>query len=675
MQTLVIGTAGHIDHGKTSLVKALTGVDTDRLAQEKQRGITIELGFARLDLGDGNFASIVDVPGHERFVKTMVAGTSGIDLVMMVVAADEGVMPQTREHLDVCRLLGVEQGLVVVTKIDLVDDADWLEMLQEELQREFAGSFLEGTPLLAVSARTGQGIEELRRQLALLAGNIQSRRLDAPAYLAIDRAFSVKGFGTVVTGTLVSGELAVGDLVDILPDDEGRLRRLKIRTLQVHGQTMERAGAGQRVALNLATVEREALSRGQVAVLAGSLEAGRDFEVTVELVNGARPLGTDSGLLMHVGTARSGARIRLLEGKSLVAGQRAFARVRCQEPLVALPGQHFILRGFTRIPGRGTTLGGGRIITILPPRRRSVSRQELLRELAVLAGGSLPERMQILLRHAGRRGLSLDELAMRLGSGRETLRRALAEAAQAKLSGAASLPSSGGQRGVKQAGATEADAAPAGQVVILDDDFGRVLAAEVLTSLLEKAERLLGEFHAAEPLLPGMPAEQLRSSLGRDIDAKLLRRLLDQGRQTGRLEQQGELVHLAGHRVELDGKHGRLVEDLWKRYQQAGLLPPRLKEVAETLSQPPEQVEKLLRHLVRNERLVHISADLFVSAPALDELRQRLTRHLQEHGQITTQQFKGMVGGSRKHVIPLAEFFDREKLTIRKGEVRVLRSK
>ncbi|RLB59646.1 MAG: selenocysteine-specific translation elongation factor, partial [Deltaproteobacteria bacterium] len=466
MQTLVIGTAGHIDHGKTSLVKALTGVDTDRLAQEKQRGITIELGFARLDLGDGNFASIVDVPGHERFVKTMVAGTSGIDLVMMVVAADEGVMPQTREHLDVCRLLGVEQGLVVVTKIDLVDDADWLEMLQEELQREFAGSFLEGTPLLAVSARTGQGIEELRRQLALLAGNIQSRRLDAPAYLAIDRAFSVKGFGTVVTGTLVSGELAVGDLVDILPDDEGRLRRLKIRTLQVHGQTMERAGAGQRVALNLATVEREALSRGQVAVLAGSLEAGRDFEVTVELVNGARPLGTDSGLLMHVGTARSGARIRLLEGKSLVAGQRAFARVRCQEPLVALPGQHFILRGFTRIPGRGTTLGGGRIITILPPRRRSVSRQELLRELAVLAGGSLPERMQILLRHAGRRGLSLDELAMRLGSGRETLRRALAEAApaaQAKLSGAASLPSSGGQRGVKQAGATEADAAPAAQ--------------------------------------------------------------------------------------------------------------------------------------------------------------------------------------------------------------------
>ncbi|RME21696.1 MAG: selenocysteine-specific translation elongation factor, partial [Deltaproteobacteria bacterium] len=289
MSAVIIGTAGHIDHGKTALVKALTGMDTDRLEQEKQRGITIELGFAPLELPGGQRAAIVDVPGHERLVKTMVAGTSGIDLVMLVVAADEGVMPQTREHLDICRLMGVKKGLVALNKIDMVDDEEWLELVEQQLEQELAGSFLEGAPVVRVSAKTGHGVDELLGQLARLAGANARSTVKAPPYLAVDRVFAAKGFGAVVTGTLVSGSIEVGQQLDVVPDPDGRLRRLKARNIEVHGEPVQRVDAPSRTAINLAGTEHTKLHRGQVVVSSGTLEPTTQLEASIELVPGVKP--------------------------------------------------------------------------------------------------------------------------------------------------------------------------------------------------------------------------------------------------------------------------------------------------------------------------------------------------------------------------------------------------
>jgi len=645
MKTVVVGTAGHIDHGKTTLVKALTGTDTDRLKEEKDRGITIELGFAHLDLKDDLRASIVDVPGHERFVKSMVAGTTGIDLVLMVVAADEGIMPQTREHLDICNLLDVEHGVVALTKVDMVEDPEWIDMVTEDLRSEFKETFLQDCPIVRVSGRTGEGIGELKNILAEVAAGIQARSADAPAFLGIDRAFIMHGFGTVVTGTLVSGSLSVDDSVDVLPDPSGKLAGLKVRGLQVHNREETRVSPGQRVAVNLSGTERSMLARGLALVHAGTLSAGRDFECTLRLVPGAKPMGPRASAVFHAGTAKSNVALRLIGRDSLQPGESAYVSVHCRQPLAAFPGHRYILRGFSPIAGRGTTLGGGRILSILTPRRRRKDKSQWLTDLEGLQAGDPGERLVILLRQAGPAGLDSDNLRMRSGLGTRSLERELGKLMAGK------------------------------QVKKFDRERGSYVEASVLAQLRTHTEQLLEAFHQKNPLLPGMPAEELRRRLADDLDPRLFKLLLDELSAGGTALQDGEVVRLGSHRVQLDESGAQLEKSVRKVYQDAGLAPPRLEEVADKLKHPLTEVTELVRHLARTGLLAHISGDMYLLKETLDDLRERLVAYLKDKGQITTQGFKQMVGASRKHVIPLAEFFDREKTTLRVGEKRVLRKK
>jgi len=645
MRSLIIGTAGHIDHGKTSLVKALTGTDTDRLKEEKARGITIELGFAHLKLSESLQAGIVDVPGHERFVKNMVAGTTGIDMVLLVVAADEGVMPQTREHLDICTLLGVERGLVALTKTDLTNDPQWLEMVSEDLAGELAGTFLEECPVVRVSARTGEGLDQLVKELADLGKTIEPRPRDAPAFLGVDRAFSMHGFGTVVTGTLVSGSLQVDDIVDVLPDPSTKLRGLKIRGLQVHGDDVNKAEPGNRVAVNLSGIERSLLARGQAIAHNDTLRAGQNFECHLRLVPGAKPARSRTRAIFHTGTAKSMATVHLIDREILRPGEAAYANIHCEEPLVALPGHRYILRGFTAIADRGTTSGGGKIVTILPPRRRRREKSSWHAELSTLDKGSLGERLQVLLRQAGLAGAGVPELRMRAASGTKSVNRELDKLMAERLA------------------------------LKYDREQNRFVEATVLADLTGKAEEILADFHKNNPLLPGIPAEQLRTTLSYQLDARLFRLLMDELAKSNRAVQVGDVIRLCTHRVRLDEDETKLTREVRRMYDQAALAPPRIDEVAQDLKRPEPEILDLIKHLTRTGGLTHISKDMYVATQALDDLRARLVEHLQQHGEITTQAFKSMVGGTRKHVIPLAEFFDQEKTTLRVGEKRVLRRK
>jgi selenocysteine-specific elongation factor len=393
---VVVGTAGHIDHGKTSLVKALTGIDTDRLPEEKARGITIDLGFAFLEEPGELTIEIVDVPGHERFVKNMLAGVGGIDVALLVVAADEGVMPQTREHLAICALLKIRTGLVALTKADLVD-ADWLELVRDDVTGLTRGTFLEGAPILPVSAKTGQGLAELRAAMRSLAGAVPGRGTDALPRLPIDRVFTVRGFGTVVTGTLTSGRLAVDDRVEVFP----RGATAKIRGLQIHGRTVTEARAGQRTAINFQGLERAAVERGDVVGLAGTLLPTTLLDATLELLPDApRPLRSRDRIRLHAGTNEIMARVVLLDRASLEPGERAFARFRLEGPLVALPGDHFVVRSYSPM----ITIGGGTMLDIDPPRVRRKA-PALLAHLTLLERGSPEDVVDEHVRNAGAAGV------------------------------------------------------------------------------------------------------------------------------------------------------------------------------------------------------------------------------------------------------------------------------
>ena len=641
---IVLGTAGHIDHGKTALVKALTGVDTDRLREEKRRGITIELGFAHLPLPGGTVAGVVDVPGHERFVRAMAAGAGGIDLVVLVVAADEGVMPQTREHLDICRLLGVPRGLVAITKSDLLPELgpDWLPLLEADVRAAVKGSFLEGAPLVPVSARTGAGLDALVSALAALARDVPERPADGPLFLPIDRAFSLKGFGTVVTGTVLSGAVEEGEEVALSPETHGQ-GTLRVRSVQVHGQPVPRGLAGQRTAVNLPGVEAPSISRGQALVHPGVVPVGPTLDVELTLLAAApRPLRHRARLLLHVGTAQVPATVILLDRAELAPGATALAQLRLGARAAALPGQRFILRGFAVIEGRGKTIGGGRVLA-LAPRRRKRGRPAELAQLQLLAGADVDARVAALLAMAGPAGLAARELG-----GRAALAPKALQAVLDRL----------GARG---------------EALLFDRERRAYVAGEVARALAARLVEAVRAFHLARPLAAGMPREELRGQLPRVTDPRLFARLLAQLGERGELVAEGDHVRAPSHQPASGAAGGALKAELAALLARAGLTPPWLAELPALLAAPADQVSAVLKLLVAEGRVVRVSAELYFDAAAIEGLRSRLVQHLRDHAGITTQQFKDLVGATRRHVIPLAEYFDREKVTLRIGDRRVLR--
>jgi selenocysteine-specific elongation factor len=627
---VVVGTAGHIDHGKTSLVRALTGIDTDRLPEEKARGITIDLGFAFLE-EPGLTIEIVDVPGHERFVKNMLAGVGGIDLAMLVVAADEGVMPQTREHLAICSLLHIPRGLVALTKVDMVE-ADWLELVADDVSRLLPGSGLEGAPLLPVSSKTGQGLDELRAALRTLAGSVPARGTDQLPRLPIDRVFSIRGFGTVVTGTLTAGELAVDDRVEIFP----RGAQAKIRGLQVHGQPVERAVAGQRTAVNLQGLERAAMDRGDVLGLQGALVASELVDGTLELLEGApRPLKARDRVRFHTGTSEVMARVLLLDRTQLEPGETALVRLRLEAPVVALPGDRFVVRSYSPIE----TIGGGTLLDIAPPRFKRKA-PALIAHLSLLAEGSPEAIVEEHVRQAGAAGIRRGVLSGRVGIGPGRLR------------------------------ATLEDLQAQGRLLAVDRDW--YLHPESYRRLRGLVAEALERFHAGNPLRPGMSREELRGRAGA-ADERVFAHLVGALEAEGLIASERDKVRLASHEVRLSSDQQRTVDQVEKDYLVSAAAPPSPEEAMARAGLKGGEEHELFQVLVEGRRLVRVKESLFFHATALDAIQEKLVALLRERKDIGPADIKDLLGISRKYAIPLLEYFDGRRVTARVGERRVLR--
>ncbi len=631
MKHVVVGTAGHIDHGKTSLVKALTGTDTDRLPEEKARGITIDLGFAFLEEPDGLVIEIVDVPGHERFVKNMLAGVGGIDLALLVIAADEGIMPQTREHLAICQLLRIKSGMVALTKADLAEP-DWIELVRDDVANLVRSTFLAGCPIVPVSVKTGAGLGDLRRALADLARAVPAKATDQTARLPIDRVFTVKGFGTVVTGTLTAGIVAVDDKVEVYP----RGVQSKVRGLQVHGKAVERSAAGQRTAVNLQAVERAAIERGDVLAPPGSLVPTLLADATLELLPDApRPLKARDRVRFHVGTQEVMARVLLVDRAALEPGQVSYGRFRLEAPVVALPGDRFVIRSYSPI----VTIGGGTLLDIAPPRFKRKA-PALLAHLALLETGAPTEVLEEHLKQAGPAGARAADLRARTAFGPGRLKTLLQELVQA------------------------------GAIVAVDREW--YLHRDANERLRSQTLALLGAFHAENPLRPGISREELRSRAG-NAQERVFAQLLASLEAEGLVRSEKDQVRLGSHEIRLSAEQERIVKGLEADFLKAGAAPPSPEEALARLGVRGTEKHELFQLLVSDRRLLRVKESLYFHAEALRAIQDKIVAHLREKKDIGPGDVKDLLGISRKYAIPLMEYFDAQRVTVRQGERRVLR--
>jgi selenocysteine-specific elongation factor len=633
MKQIVLGTAGHIDHGKTSLIKALTNIDTDRLKEEKERGITIDLGFAFLNLSDDIQLGIVDVPGHERFVKNMLAGVGGIDLVVLVIAADEGVMPQTREHLAICELLRVREGLVALTKIDMVDP-EWLELVQEDTAEFLRGTFLEGKPIVPVSSKTGEGLDTLLAALRALCQPLTPRSTTGPVRLPIDRVFTMRGFGVVVTGTLFSGSLRLEDRVEVLPQRE----TARVRGLQVHNQSMSEAVAGQRTAVNVQGLERTEVQRGDVLVTPGRFPVTYMLDVTLTLLAEApRPLKHRDRVRFHIGTSEIMGRVILLDGDEVQPGEEVFAQLHLEESAIAAPQDRYVLRSYSPIQ----TIAGGVILDTLPAKHRR-RRPQVLAQLTTLRDGSAADVLAVHLANAEYAGLQWSDCLLRSPLDAATLRAVLE------------------------------DLRAQGIGVPIEDNPPWLLHREQYARARAQIVHLLQEFHRANPLKPAMFTEELRSKFAGMAD-KVFATLLQDLVAAGELEVSRDKVKLTSHTVILSPARQAAIEALEHTFREAAYQPPSMDEALDTHKLTQAEDRELLQVLVDQQKLVRLKGELFYHRDVFEAIEHQLRAYLEEKGEITAGEFRDLLQISRKYAIPLLEHFDNQRLTMRLGDKRVLR--
>ena len=627
---VIVGTAGHIDHGKSSLVEALTGTNPDRLEEEKRRGITIDLGFAFLTIGDVSFG-FVDVPGHERFVRNMLAGAGGIDIVLLVVAADESIKPQTREHFDICRMLGIPRGLVAITKSDLVD-AEMMDLVRLEVEEFVRGSFLEGGPVVAVSARTGAGLGALKEELLKAAKAAPEKDVRRHFRLPIDRSFATKGFGTVVTGTLMSGTVKIEDEIEIYP----LRRRVRVRGLHSGGKPIQQAFAGQRTAVNLSGIDHAEVQRGMVLGAPGVFEPTRKLDARITLLCSAKPLRNRARAHFHQGSAEAIAEIILLEGTELAPGSSALAQLRLDNEVVVLPEDRFILRQFSPV----VTIGGGVVIDARAKRHKRED-AEAVDFLETLEGGSREEFLTALA-EATPRGLTLEEIQVRTGWLENEIRE-VAKALAARK-----------------------------EIRILVEQPFLIASSGALENCSERIRNAIDEFHAANPLLPGIPKQELRGRAG-NRRPELFEAALGELTKSGALSLPGGLVQRAGRTIALLPEETRAKELIAKEFERAGLAVPSVSAVLEKLPVESARAQKILQLLIREGALVKVAEDFVFHRTAVARVKELIAKYRKERGdRITVVTFKDVAGISRKYAIPLLEFLDREHVTRRVGDERVI---
>lgn len=634
MKKIVLGTAGHIDHGKTTLIKKLTGTDCDRLKEEKERGITIELGFAALSLPGGQKVAIVDVPGHEKFVKNMVAGAGGIDGVILVIAADEGVMPQTREHLDICRLLSVRHGIIALTKADLVD-AEWIALVTEDLRKTVKNTFLEKAPIIPVSSLSGKGMDKMVDAISAMVSDIPERSSSGTARLPIDRIFSMKGFGTVVTGTLSSGKLKVGDEIEIVP---GNIRT-RIRGAQVHGEASDTVTAGQRTALNLQGIDKTRISRGDLVCLPDTVCATRRIDVWLHLLSAApRALKNRALVRFHCGTAEIMGRITILEQDEIPPGESGFVQLFLEKKTVVLPGDNCVIRSYSPVH----TIGGGKIIDALPVKHKRFS-GNTVPDLEILRQGSLREKILLFCRQADVSGMDFHKLQIRCGTDEKKLVTEM-------------------EKILSQ-----------GELVQFSKSPRQAAPASVITSLEDCIQNILQDHHRENPMKMGLLKEEIRTRLPKGTDPRLYAFVLERLLKNGKIVLTDEFLALSGHSPRLKTDQQKLKNRLLALYKAGGITPPTRKELIEKIKTDEKEISGILNLLTREQAVVKLNEEIYYQKEVLDGLVEKAVSLMEDRGELTIKGFKDLTGLSRKFMIPFFEYLDKTKVTFRKGDLRVLR--
>lgn len=631
MNNIIIGTAGHVDHGKTCLIRALTGIETDRLREEKKRGITIELGFAYLDLPDGGRAGIIDVPGHEKFVRNMLAGAGGIDLALLIVAADEGVMPQTVEHLGILSLLEIQHGIIVLTKTDMVDE-DWRELVAEDIRSQVKGTFLEDAPLIPVSSYTGEGIEELRqeifRQISLLGG----KKLDIPFRIPVDRVFSMEGFGTVITGTMIEGQLKEGDEVMLYPGE----KMGKVRNIQVHSQSVDTAYAGQRVAVNFSNLKKSDIQRGDVVAVPGSMHTTMMVDVRLNVLKDAkRVIKNTSRLHFYHGSREVLCKAVLLEGDVLEAGQSAFAQLRLEEEVALKAGDHFVVRFYSPLE----TVGGGVVLDPSPFKRRRGDEQAL-EGLRVLEKGSLKDKIEQGIREGSPHYRLLDFVAVQFGASLEEARALAGELEQE------------------------------GKIVRIAGDL--YLHRDFAEAQGKRLSEILREYHTANPLKEGMKKEEVRTRFLPRQEQAVADGMLAYYEKVERIKITNGLVSLFKFKVKLDEEASRMMKEMEKIYLDGGYAPPATEDVLAQMGKDQKKAQQVHNALIGAGTLVRMDAQICFARQHYDEAVERIKERIRAQGQITLGEVRDLLGTSRKYAMVILETLDREKVTKKVGDARVL---
>ncbi len=629
MRTLfVAGTAGHIDHGKSALVKALTGTDPDRLDEERRRGMTIDLGFAHFDLPSGRRVGIVDVPGHERLIKNMLAGATGIDLVLLVIAADEGIMPQTREHLDILRFLPVRAGVVVLNKVDLVEEPSWLSLVREDVKTLVAGTFLDGAPVVDVSAKTGQGTAALVQTMDRLLDQLPAHEVDAPARLPIDRAFVMPGFGTVVTGTLWSGRIATGDTLEILPQG----REIRVRGVQSHGQTVAAGMAGSRVAVNLAGIEKSDVERGNVLCTPGVFRPTSLVDIHLTLLAGSPALAHLGRVRLYIGSDEAIGRVVLLDRPRLEPNASTVAQVKLERLVVAADGDPFVIRRFSPM----TTVGGGEIINAhAPKRRRGAASVEAIEQATA---GGLSDRVEAAVLDSGRQGTTPEELVKKVSAGRTQVDEAIS-AMVAR-----------------------------GSILELRGHLFHRQAADGLTNAIT---REIGSFHDAHPWRVGIPKDELKTKALGAGDSRLYAHVLAQMAAGNVVEETGEFVRRPGYTPSLGGPDVKARDHVVRLLRSGRFAPPSRDEMAKGAGELAV-FDRMLRMLLDEGTVVEIAPGIFFDRGVLDEVKAVVAEEIDKMGTITVAGLRDRLQTSRKYALTVLEYFDRIKLTRRIGDARVL---